>query len=72
MPVKVFLSLHKAQKRRQLVAQEKSSMMLLICLKNSKSEFGRDLNLKMQKKLLQTLFAKERDGRILLDINNGI
>ena len=42
---------------------EKSSMMLLICLKNSKSEFGRDLTLKMQKKFLQALFAKERDGK---------
>jgi hypothetical protein len=28
-----------------MVAQEKNSKMLSICLVNSKSEFGRDLNL---------------------------
>ena len=42
-----------------MVAQEKSSMMLLICLKNSKSEFGRDLNLKMQKKLCKPYLQKK-------------
>ncbi len=54
--------------------QEKSSERLLICLENSKSEFGRNLNLKMQnaKQALQALFAKERDGRILLEIDNDI
>jgi len=36
---------------------------------NSKSEFERDLYLKIAKEALQALFAKERDGKILLDIN---
>ena len=42
-----------------MVAQEKSSKMLLICLKNSKSEFGRGSNLKMLKRLYKPYFPKK-------------
>ena len=54
-----------------MLAQKFREVIDIYTEKNSKSEFGRDLNLKMQK-TLETLFAKERDGRILLEINNGI
>ena len=53
------------------MAQEKISEIIDMS-KELKVRVWKRFKLENAKEALQALFAKERDGRILLDINNGI